>query len=788
MNEIKKDVKPAKVIGVPRPLIDGPEKVSGKALYTADFIPYDHMVGRIFRSPVAHADIIEVDTSKAEALEGVLGVVTGDDCDEGFGVLPIARYEYPMARERVRYRGEPVAAVAAVDVETAQKALDLIEFKYEELPAYFTSEEAMAPDAVSLHEHREGNIERDVDYDLGDVDGGFADADLVLEREYNCAEICQVQSEPHAAIAEYDAERDYMTVRASTQVPFYVHLMLAKTLKMDQSRIRMIKPHIGGGFGCRTECLNVELICALLARKAKGTVRLVVNREETFITHRGRPETDVKLKVGMKKDGTITAVDCQAIQRGGAYGGYGIVTILYAGSLINGIYQLDAVRYNGLRVLTNTPPPGAMRGHGTVDVRYGFEAILDELSVELGLDPIEVRRKNLLKEPYETLNEMFINSYGLPEALDIVEKESGWKKKRGKPGKDSDGKYRGLGVGCAHYPCGASKPVNWTGEPHATVHLKLDWDASITVLTGAPEIGQGSSTMVTQCAAEVLGLEMTRFQVHSGDSKLVPKDNGAYSSRITYMVGNASIEAAQNLKTILIEAAARKLDARPEDIECLGEVYRAASQDEGLTFEEVVMAALEGTGTITVKGNFDTLPESHGTKKFRGGAIGGSMAYAYAAEVVQVAVDPDTAEVEVEQVWVAQDVGRALNPLSVEGQIQGSVWMGMGQAFCEGTRFHNGLPITGNMLDYRVPSIVESPPIDTHIVESVDPNGPYGAKEAGETSLAAFIPAYTNAIADALGVRPIDLPVTPDRLMELIEARETEERVAAARESSVAAE
>ncbi|MEK9677162.1 MAG: xanthine dehydrogenase family protein molybdopterin-binding subunit, partial [Rhodospirillaceae bacterium] len=651
------------------------------------------MVGRIFRSPVAHAEIISVDTSEAEALPGVHAIVTGDDCDETYGVLPIARFEYPLARDKVRYRGEPVACVAAVDVETAQKALDLIKFEYKELPAYFTSADAMAEGAVDLHEHRPGNIEREVDYEIGDVDAGMADADLVMEQVYNCPEICQVQTEPHAAIAEYDAERNYLTVRASTQVPYYVHIMLAKTLKMEKSRIRMIKPHIGGGFGCRTECLNVELICALVARKAKGTVRLVVSREETFITHRGRPETDVHMKIGVKKDGTITAVDFKAIQRGGGYSGYGIVTILYAGSLIYGMYNFEAARYKGLRVLTNTPPPGAMRGHGTVDVRYGFEALLDEIANKLGMDPIDLRRKNLLQAPTYTANDLMINSYGLPECLDWVEKASDWKNKKGKLGP-----YRGIGVAASHYPSGASKPVNWTGEPHATVHLKLDWDASITLLTGAPEIGQGSTTVITQCVAEVLGLDMSRIQSLTSDSKLTPKDNGAYSSRVTFMVGNAAIDAANNLKSVLIEAAAKKLDCKPEDVECLGEVYRAASQDEGLSFDDVVMAALEGTGTITVKGNYDTIPESHGSKKYRGGAIGGSMAYAYSAQVVEVTIDQDTAQIHVDKVWAAQDVGKALNPLSVEGQIQGSAWMGMGQAMSEETIYHNGLGITGSML------------------------------------------------------------------------------------------
>ena len=700
MNEIK----PTRTIGVPQPLVDGPEKVSGKALYSADFLPNNCLVGRIFRSPVAHAEIIRLDISAAEALPGVHGIITGEDCDEPYGVLPIARFEYPMARDKVRYRGEPLACVAAVDVETAQKALDLIKFEYRELPAYFTSSDAMSEDAIDLHDHRPGNIEREVDYEIGDVDSALKDADMVLEETYNCPEICQVQTEPHAAIAEYDAERDYMTVRASTQVPFYVHIMLAKTLKMDQSKIRVIKPHIGGGFGCRTECLNVELMCALVARKAKGTVRLVVSREETFITHRGRPETDVKMKIGVKKDGTITAVDFQVIQRGGGYSGYGVVTILYAGSLVFGVYNFENARYKGLRVLTNTPPPGAMRGHGTVGVRYAFEALIDEISHRLKMDPIEFRRRNFLSAPTFTANDLMINSYGLPECLDWVEKESDWKKKKG-----NLGPYRGIGVAASHYLSGASKSVNWTGEPHATIHLKLDWDASITLLTGAPEIGQGSTTVITQCVAEVLGLDMTRIQSVTSDSKVTPKDNGAYSSRITFMVGNAAINAANNLKQVLIEAAAKKLDCKPEDVECLGEVYRAASQDEGMTFEEVVLAALEGSGTITVKGNYDTIPESHGTKKYRGGAIGGSMAYAYSAQVVEVTVDPETAQVTVDKVWVAQDVGKALNPLSCEGQIQGSVWMGMGQAISEETVYHKGLGISGSMLDYRVPSFVESP-------------------------------------------------------------------------------
>ena len=303
---------PAHNIGGYIPLVDGPEKVSGRAKYTADILAPNMLAGRIYRSPYSHAEILDVDISEALKVPGVKAIVTGADCDKTFGVLPIARSEHPLARDKVRYRGEPVAAVAAIDDATAREAIRRIKMKVRELPAYYTSQAALAPDAVQLHEKRPGNLERDVFFELGNVEQAFADSDLVREGVYNCPEVCQVQMEMHAAIADYDAVRDRMTVHASTQVPYYVHMMLSDILGMDMSRIRVIKPHVGGGFGCRTETLNVELITALLARKAGGVVRTVVNREETFITHRGRPETDIKLRIGLKKDGRITGVECEA--------------------------------------------------------------------------------------------------------------------------------------------------------------------------------------------------------------------------------------------------------------------------------------------------------------------------------------------------------------------------------------------------------------------------------------------------------------------------------------------
>lgn len=777
---MNKPFKASAAAGRPTPLIDGIEKVTGQAQYSADFYPPGALTGVIYRSPYAHAEILELDLSDARALKGVVAVISGEDCPYTYGILPIAQNEYPIARDRVRYFGEPVAAIAAIDEKTARKALSLIKMKVKELPAYFTAKDAMAPDAVLLHDDKPGNIEREVQNEFGDAEEGFEKADLVREETYKCAEICQAHLEPHASLAEWDDERGHLTIKTCSQVPYYVHLMLARTMELERNQIRVIKPFVGGGFGTRTETLNFELITGILARAAKGKVAMHLSREETFLTSRTRPYTEIKMKIGMTKDGILTSAECDAMQLGGAYAGYGIVTILYAGALLQGIYDLPNVKYRGIRVNANVPPSGAMRGHGTVGARHAFECLLDTMAEELGLDPIDVRRKNMLKVPTDTMSGIKIMSYGLDECVDKIEAESGWKEKVGKMGPG-----KGIGFACSHYISGAAKPVNWTGEPHAVVNLKLDFDGSITALTGAADIGQGSSTVVAQSVSEVCGLDINKIRVIANDSAITPKDNGSYSSRVTMMVGNATIDAAQNLRDVLVVAASEKLDASPQDIEIVNEKFRVSgSQDEGLPFQEVVEAALVDTGTITVKGTF-TCPKEFQGGKHRGGAVGSTMGFSYSAQAVEVTVDPDTGLVTVDNVWVAHDCGFAINPLSVEGQIQGSVWMGMGQALCEETRYHkNGMPMFTNMLDYRIPSIVESPPINTHIVESIDPNGPFGAKEAGECSLSSFIPALVNAIHDATGLRYTELPVTPDRLVEAISKKQHRDKVAAARKAA----
>ena len=757
------------------PLVDGIDKVTGRARYTADLDHDNALVGRILRSPVSHGEILKLDVSKARALRGVVAVVTGDDCPHTYGVLPIAMNEYPLARGRVRYRGEPIAAVAAIDAETAERAIGLIDLELEKRPAYYTSDAARAPGAVPLHDNKPGNVEREVHHQFGDVNQGFTEADLVREEIFNCAEINHAQIEPHASLAEFDPLTGRLTVQTVSQVGYYLHLLLARCLEMDSSRIRVIKPFIGGGFGARVEALNFEIITALLARASSGKVMMQLTREETFITHRARPQTGIRLKLGMKRDGRVTACECEVVQRGGAYAGYGIITILYAGALLHGLYDIPAVKYDGYRVYANLPPCGAMRGHGSVDTRHAFECLIDRMARELGLDPIAVRRANLLQAPTRTMNDLMVNSYGLAECIDTVERASGWRERVGRmpPGK-------GLGMACSHYVSGAAKPIHFTGEPHAVVNLKLDFDGSVTALTGAADIGQGSSTMVAIVVAETLDISLDRVRVIAADTAVTPKDNGAYSSRITFMVGNAAIEAAKNLKSVLVAAAARKLEARPEDIECVGEVFRVGTGDQSsLPFADVVAAALVDEGAITVKGSFTCPPEAQGGKH-RGGAVGSTMGFSYAAQVVEVSVDEAIGRITVDKVWVALDCGHAINPLAVEGQIQGSVWMGMGQAMCEETHYLDGLPAHASLLEYRMPTILDSPPIETYIVESHDPFGPFGAKEASEGALAGFAPALVNAIGNAIGLNINELPVTPDRIMDALIQRQRQAKIASA--------
>jgi 4-hydroxybenzoyl-CoA reductase subunit alpha len=798
------------IIGKPTAMIDAAQKTTGAGKYTDDLSLPGMLVGKILHSPYPHARIKRIDTSRAENCAGVVAVVVGKDAPNPYGILPVGHDEYALALDKVRYVGDNVACVVAVSESIAERALELIDVEYEVLPAYFDPEESMKAQTHLIHDSKPGNLEKDYHHVFGDPDTGFAEADHVAEARFIANEVTHAAMEPHSTLASFELDPHTgrpgrLTVWSSTQVPYYLQHKLSLVLEMPMSQIRVIKPLVGGGFGGKSEVIPLEIIAAVAARKAQAPVKITYTREEVFWAHRGRPRTIIDLKTGVRKDGRITAVKARVVQDGGAYCSYGVVTILYSGALLGALYDIPNIQYDGYRVLTNKPACGAMRGHGTVNVRFAFESQLDELAATIGIDPAEIRQRNLLQPPCITVNGLRVQSYGLPECIEKTVERSGWKQRKGKLPKG-----RGLGIACSHYVSGAANSIIRSDMPHSTVNIKIDRDGGVVVYTGASEIGQGSDTMTAQIAAEILGCSLPRVRVIAADTDLTPIDIGSYSSRVTFMAGNATLRAAEEVKKLIAAAAAKKMGCLTEDLifrndgvqktvhvataaagrpaeqgsaasvsgRVEGQILRGSLQqkrkEEGpkdsMSFEEAVVAAIDFHGALTGTGSYAPPPEARGGNH-KGAGVGPSPAYSYSAQVAEVSVDEETGEVIVHKVWAAHDCGRALNPVSVEGQIIGSVWMGMGQALTEEMVWKDGMLMNPGLLEYRSPSSVESPEVEPIIVESVDPEGPFGAKECSEGSLAATIPAIANAIYDAVGVRLHESPFTPERVLAALRAK-----------------
>jgi 4-hydroxybenzoyl-CoA reductase subunit alpha len=800
------------IIGKRIAMVDAAGKATGAGKYTDDLSLPGMLVGKILHSPFPHARIKRIDTTRAEKLDGVIAVPTGRDAPNTYGILPVGHDEHALALDKVRYVGDNVACVAAVDEAAADQALELIDVEYEVLPGYFDPEESMKAESDLIHDHKPQNIEKDYHHVFGDPEKGFAEANQIAEARFVANEVTHAAMEPHSTLAAFEIDPQTgrpgrLTVWSSTQVPYYLQHKLSLVLEMPMSQIRVIKPLVGGGFGGKSEVIPLEIIAAIAARKARAPVKITYTREEVFWAHRGRPRTIIDLKTGVKNDGRITAVKARVVQDGGAYCSYGVVTILYSGALLGALYDIPNIQYDGYRVLTNKPACGAMRGHGTVNVRFAFESQLDELAATLKMDPAEIRRRNLLKPPCLTVNALRVQSYGLPECIDKVVERSEWKQRKGKLPHG-----RGLGIACSHYVSGAANSIIRSDMPHSTVNIKIDRDGGVVVYTGASEIGQGSDTMTAQIAAEALGCSLSRVKVIAADTDLTPIDIGSYSSRVTFMAGNATLRAAQEVKKQIACAAAPKMNCAPEDLvlrddyvrrreiagkgahaskaelsgsgRVEGQILRGSLQQkrkedgpkESMTFEEAVVAAIDFHGALTGTGSYAPPPEARGGKH-KGAGVGPSPAYSYSAQVAEVNVDEDTGEVTVHKVWAAHDCGRALNPVSVEGQIIGSVWMGMGQALTEEMVWKDGLLMNPGLLEYRSPSAVESPEVEPIIVESIDPEGPFGAKECSEGSLAATIPAIANAIYDAVGVRLHECPFTPERVLAALRAKKNQKKL-----------
>lgn len=806
---------PYKYIGAPLPKVDAYAKVTGRAVYADDIMLPRMIYGRLLRSPHAHARVVSIAIHRALELPGVLAVITGEDLPQKYGILPSSQDEYALAIGKVRYVGDPVAAVAALDPDILDEAMKLIDVEYEVLPALMSIDEALAHPEVKINdEARIGNIHKAVSYEFGDIEAGFAGADYVREDWFFYEGNNHAPIEAHACVASWepnpaDPAGGKLTLWSSTQTPHYVHRELSKVLGIPQSHIRVIAPHVGGGFGGKSDPFSHEICAAELSRRTGRPVKITCTREEVFLIHRGRHPVKMWIKTGVKRDGTLTAMHFRSFLDGGAYGSYGIATTYYTGALQTVTYKLPCYKFEGMRLFTNKPPCGPKRGHGTPQPRYAVEVHLDKIAHDLGLDPVELRRRNLI-EPYtRAVNGLRVTSCALGECLEAVVERSGWNEfraaqqsaqtnsdgatspggndgrrgaiervhKEGWKGSPDNHVKRGLGIAASAYICGAGKPIYWNDLPHSAVQIRLDRGGGVTVYCGATDIGQGSTSVLAYIVAEELGIQLGQIHMETADTTLTPVDLGSYSSRVTFMAGNAAIAAARKLKEQLFEGASAHLQVPVERLQAAdGVIYDENDPGVALPFVKAVQLAEARFGALVAAGSYAPPEGLHG--EYKGAGVGPSPAYSYSACVAQVAVDVETGEVVVEKLWLAHDVGQSINPLLVAGQVEGSAYMGCGEAVMEQQVFRKGRHKIPSLLDYKLPTTLDTPEIETMLLEIPDREGPFGGKEAGQGPLNPVIPAIANAVYNAIGERIDEVPITPDKVLKALRAEAESVRAA----------
>ena len=762
-------MKPGAVIGVPRRRVDGRAKATGQTRYADDLVMARMVSARLLRSPHPHARIVSIDASRVKAHPGVLLVLTGADLPIPYGILPVSQDEHALCVDKVRFVGDPVALVVARDEITATEALDLFEVIYEPLKTIADPADALATRDPRIHDYGdEGNVHKRVSMQFGDVDAALAASDHVFEDVFFYEGNTHLALEQHATVAYQDGDGK-LVVFSSTQTPHYLHRALAKALAMPAQHIRVIAAPNGGGFGGKSDPFNHEVAVAEAARRLDRPVKITLTREEVFYCHRGRHPVLMKFRTGVKADGTLTGVHLQTILDGGAYGSYGVASTFYTGALQTVTYHVPRYKFEGCRVFTNKAPCGPKRGHGTPQSRFGQEVQIDKIAERLGVDAADFRLRIVEQPNTVTANYMRVSTIGLADCIRRVVGTSGWRSRAAArvPG-------RGFGLACSSYLSGAGLPIYWNDMPHSAVQLKLDRSGGVTAFCGATEIGQGSDDVLVACVAEILGIEPFDIRPVTGDTDLTPVDLGSYSSRVTLMMGNAAIQAAERARDLLADAVSRKLGIpRNRLVFAERRVFDAEDPDTGMSFRDAVCTAEAMFGAVGTVGSYKPPPSP---AHYKGGGVGPSPAYSYTAAVVEVEVDESTGWIAVPRVWVAHDIGRALNPTLVRGQIEGSVYMGVGEALME-EQVYRRLPprLSGalvhkcpSMLDYKSLTSLDMPEVFTELVEDPDPNGPFGAKEVGQGPLLPMMPAIANAVYDAVGVRIDEVPITPEKIVKAL--------------------
>ncbi|MDP2936960.1 MAG: xanthine dehydrogenase family protein molybdopterin-binding subunit [Dehalococcoidia bacterium] len=756
------------VVGKRLPRIDAPTKATGTAMYAADMSLPGMLTAKILRSPYPHARILRIDASRALKLPGVKAVLTGQDIPRvkyGFTFrFPQFCDEYMLAVDRARYLGEGVAAVAAVDEDTSLEALELIRVDYEELPFVLDPEVAMRRGSPLVHDLAEQNISVHMSHNFGDVQEAFRRADHIREDRFSLQVQAHAPMESHAVLASADPSGK-LTLWAAKQSPFRVRYALSRTLELPEGMIRVIRPALGGGFGGKGEMMSLDFCAASLARSTGRPVRIVYSREESLCTTRARHPMIVELKTGVMKDGTLLAQSCRIVSDGGAYMSSGPIATYVAASHLNLPYRLPNYRVDAYRIYTNKQPSGAMRGHGAPQPRFAMECQLDMIAEDLGLDPLELRLRNAIDSGYVAPNGYIVPTSGFKETLHRAALASRWEQR------PTQKPNRGMGLAAYTFLCGNSSHLWDTKGAMSSAIVTLQENGTVHLVTGASDIGQGTDTALSQIAAEELGVKLEDVNITAADTELCPLDWGTGGSRVTFQAGNAVRGAAREARRQVLEAAADHLEARPEDLELVDRrVYVKGSPGKGLDLSQAIsLAMVQASGAPVIgRGSFNQnamLPD------FGTGMGNMSFAYVFGTQVADVEVDHETGQVYIHKLAVFHDCGFAINPLSVEGQIDGSSIMGAGYALSEELQRRDGTTLNPSLLEYKMPTALDTCEVIGGLVETIDPGGPYGAKEAGEGLMVGSAPAIANAVYQATGVRIKDLPITPEKVLKALEGK-----------------
>ena len=751
------------VVGKRVQRVEGFDKVTGDSKFIADIHLPGMLTGRILRSPYPHARIRSIDTSKAEKLRGVRAVVTAEDTIK----RPWGAFfadQYILSVGKTRYVGEEVAAVAAIDPDIAEEALDLIEVDWDPLPGVFDAEEAMQDGAPLVHDDKPNNIAMHLDLERGNVAQAFADSDIIVEDTFTSMPQWHCSIETIGSVVEYAPNGKY-TIYMNTQTLFNARYRIATALGVPETDVRIIQSAVGGGFGGKSCDDNNALVCAVLARKAGKPVRVINSREEEFLAGcRPRVFMKINVKLGFKKDGRIRAKELKVIADNGAYSAKAPAITGVAAMRHDTCYKYSDVKLEAKLIYTNKIPTGAFRGFGNPSAEWAVEQAIDLGAHALDMDPLEIARINAAEVGYISPHGNRVTSCELKQCLDMTEKMIDWKAKRANKAPNT-----GLGLACTVHVSGKRHFGDYDGS---SATIKINEDGKALILSGEGECGQGVHTAMCQIAAEELGVPVEDVEISRADTDLTTFCLGAFASRLTYVSGNAVKNAATNVKQQLFEQAAEMLEANAADLMSRdGRIFVKGAEGKAVTVADVARARLfrHNGAPIVGSGSFDAdsvLPDST-----RFGNESG--AYNYGVQAAQVHVDPQTGQVKVLQMVVASDCGTVIYPIGAEGQVEGGLAQGLGYALTEGLQIDEGRPINPNFSDYRIPSMRDMPPLQHAFADSYEPTGPFGAKGLGELNMDPTAAVINNAIFDAVGVRVKTLPITPEKILRALKEKQT---------------